>query len=190
MMITFTIVAIAAAAGLALRTPGWIRTAVSVGLVIALLAKLHATSFPSMPWQNAARLLPFLRRLFAVITFGQLIQRQTDPVTARRMLPCLVMIVLAGLLLDKMALNKRIHHYGFVLTMPARMLPVVALIGLLSPGIVANPRARRSSPRGSARRTIPASAKVSHPSFGNRPAIWLGMRRVCCNRLKGDSGSC
>ena len=121
-----TLFGAATAATLALRTPGWIRPAASAGLAVLLLAKERVSL---IHWSEAVRPLPLLMLVFAIVALGRLIYRRNDVAAVRRLLPSLAFIVFAGMLLGKMALNARIHHYGFVLAMPASMLLVMALLG-------------------------------------------------------------
>jgi len=116
---------VTALVSLALRTRGWLRPALSVGLVALLVAKLQATS---IHWQDAARPLPLLILLLTAFTAVQIFRRRATPAEGCSLIPRLAFAVFAGVLLGKMALNTRIHHYGFVLAMPAAMLWITTLL--------------------------------------------------------------
>jgi hypothetical protein len=115
---------LAADRGLAgIGAPRWLAWA--VGLV--LCAQLAANVRPTV-WFAAARGLPLVS-LAAIAWFARSCARdRRDAEALARAAPWLLWSVYALTLLGKMLLNARIHHYGFVLAMPATLLLVTLLV--------------------------------------------------------------
>jgi hypothetical protein len=116
----------AAGIGLLLRTRRWHRPAVAAGVSLLLWLKLQTLP---LHWREALRPLPLVMMVFAVVTLALLVRGRADSRQSRRLILRLTLIVFAGVLLGRMALNARLYHYGFVFAMPATMLLVTALVG-------------------------------------------------------------
>jgi hypothetical protein len=99
-------------------------TFVSVALVL-----WQSRSSPA--WTEAARPLPLLLILSAVVLSVQHVSRWRYAQPADDTVKRLSLVVFALLLLGKMLLNARIYHYGFVLAMPATLLLVAILLDWL-----------------------------------------------------------
>ena len=116
----------AAAVGLLLRSPRWHRPVVAAGVSLLLWLRLQALP---LRWGDVLRPLPLVMVGFAVVTLARLFWLRADLQQLRRLILRLALIVFAGVLLGRMALNARLYHYGFVLAMPATLLLVTALVG-------------------------------------------------------------
>lgn len=78
-------------------------------------------------WSYAFRPLPAATAAIVLVSGVTLIRRRRDPQAAAPVVVCLTLAVFALVLLAKIALNTRVSHYGFVLSMPATVLLFVAL---------------------------------------------------------------
>ena len=110
--------------GLLLRRRGPHRPVIAV-VVLVLVAALLVANLRWIDWANIARPLPVVMLALAVASWWRLRARGGDD--ARLGLRH-TMSVFALVLLGKMLLNARIHHYGFVLAMPATLLLVLAAL--------------------------------------------------------------
>jgi 4-amino-4-deoxy-L-arabinose transferase-like glycosyltransferase len=112
---------------IALRGQGRRRRAVAVSLFAAVVVALGVAS-PRIAWQEAARPLPLLMLGLGLASLAGVVRRIRAGQADHRLVLQVTLLVFAGALLLKMALNARVHHYGFALAMPAALLLVVALL--------------------------------------------------------------
>ena len=91
--------------------------------VLAGLATMLWVWQSGLAWKHVARPLPLLAA--GLLVTGLVLWRRTrDPVWIPRVSLALLALGLVG----KMALNTRLHHYGFVLALPAALLAVALLV--------------------------------------------------------------
>lgn len=122
--------ALAGVAGLAIAIDrvvrAWRHPALAGTLLAALVAGSLVAASDRLPWLELARALP-ATSLAAVLVAGRAVfRRGADPDTRLRQLSVLLVSVFATLLIAKLGLAARFHHYGFVLAMPATLLLVAA----------------------------------------------------------------
>jgi hypothetical protein len=122
------LVALAGFLGLALAlerlVPSPRRVVVASGIGLAAFAALVVVPGPSF-WLDLPRALPFATLLtgaWLVVSRGE-----SSPGSGTRLLLAM-WTIWALLLLAKLGLHARIHHYGFVLAMPATLLLVAMLV--------------------------------------------------------------
>ena len=88
--------------------------------------------FPaSIPWMEVARALPLTTLLAAAALTGFCLRHRRERETLVRWAPLALWAVFALVLLGKMILYARFFHYGFVLAMPATLLLVACLVGVV-----------------------------------------------------------
>jgi hypothetical protein len=103
------------------RRPAW----VGAGIAALVTGGLVAAS-ARVPWLELARALPFTSLAAAIAAGHAVLRRGADPHARRRVLPVFLVSVYALLLIAKLGLAARFHHYGFVLAVPATLLLVAA----------------------------------------------------------------
>lgn len=86
---------------------------------------------PNLPLLLDAPALLLIALLACGLLIAAAIRRRDDRRQFNRLAPLAVWSVFALLLLGKVILLPRIHHYGFALAMPITVLAVVCLLGLL-----------------------------------------------------------
>ena len=116
------------------RQPRWIRLAVAIVLFIVVAGGLKMTWRP-IAWAAAAVPLPLFMLALGVALGVRIVRNRSEPRQASRTILPITMVVFALILLLKMALNARVHHYGFALAMPATLLLVVALLDWIPAGL-------------------------------------------------------
>ena len=82
-----------------------------------------------VPWFELARMLPLTSLAASVALAVQCARSLRDRSAFVRWYPLLLWSVLSLVLLGKMLLHARFHHYGFALAMPASLLLVGGLVG-------------------------------------------------------------
>jgi hypothetical protein len=112
------------------KPPARTKTFVSVAAFVAAVAALSVAA-SRISWLDAPRPLPVIMLICLVAVLIRFIRSRHDFGQAQRALLALVLIVFALVLLGKMLLLARVHHYGFVLGMPAALILVVALVAWL-----------------------------------------------------------
>ncbi|MEE9607010.1 MAG: hypothetical protein V3U03_04665 [Myxococcota bacterium] len=125
-------VGIAGVTGVAVAADRWLpagprrwQWCFAVGLcVFALLVWLPDL----VPWRRLARALPLTSLAAGALLSGWCWRQRQRPASLARWAPLALWSVYAFGLLGKMILNARIHHYGFVLAMPATLLLVACLV--------------------------------------------------------------
>lgn len=101
-------------------------------LAWALAGSVFALFYrPTILWAYAYTPLPFVCLFLAAVAAWQFWQNRGDPRAREGPATRLVMLVLATALLAKIALNARVHHYGFALSMLAVTVCVTALLAWL-----------------------------------------------------------
>lgn len=118
-----------AAAAWRLRRGSEAAHAASAAAVLAV-GGLLIWRFRSVEWLAAARPLPLFVASIGGVAWTVLRRSEDDP-GARRARAWLALSAFAFVLLLKMILNARVQHYGFALALPATLLTVAALIGVL-----------------------------------------------------------
>lgn len=104
----------------------WVPLAVFALLLAALVGGIQPGG-----WYDVGRPLPLVALAGAAVYLVLLWRRSPDdPDTSRLALGAMLWIFSAGQLL-KMALNARIYHYGFALAMPAFVMTVATLVGVV-----------------------------------------------------------
>ena len=104
--------------------------AISIVRRILRLAVLIGSVF-LVPWAQFPRALPLVSLSCVVVLAVMLARRRLDRSAAASLLPLVMWSVFAFVLLGKMVLNARIYHYGFYLAMPATLLVVAVVVGLV-----------------------------------------------------------
>jgi hypothetical protein len=94
-----------------------------------------------IPRQNIGPALPLTTLVAWAGLLIALIRCRRDSAAVTRLMPLVLWSTFAGVMLSKMLLNARLHHYGFYLAMPATLTLVVSLIWAV-------PRLLRRGPRG------------------------------------------
>jgi hypothetical protein len=94
---------------------------------IAVAAALAWAWTPTV-WLLAARPLPLFLLAILAWLLGQFARSRGDARPHDRLILRTTMVVFALVLLFKILLNTRVHHYGFVLAMPGMLILVVALL--------------------------------------------------------------
>jgi hypothetical protein len=101
-----------------------VRLAVSAVVFLVVMAVLFIAN---VSWMSAFRPLPLLILAAAVVAFIAVVKSPGRSDEAAMPVGRLVMLIFAGALLAKIVLFTRLHHYGFVLAMPAMMMLIVML---------------------------------------------------------------
>jgi hypothetical protein len=84
-----------------------------------------------MPWDRVGRALPLTTLILFLGFGGACVQRRDSRQALARLLPVAMWALFALLLLGKMLLKVRLSHFGFVLAMPATLLLVACLTGVI-----------------------------------------------------------
>ena len=99
----------------------------NLGAPVALVVGAGlAAAWAQVPWLQLARALPVVSLAAAIALAGIVLRRDAAPDRRRQRLPVFLLAVYAALLLAKLGLAARFHHYGFVLALPATLLLVAA----------------------------------------------------------------
>jgi hypothetical protein len=101
---------------------------VCAALPFLAVAAALAWAWTPTVWLLAARPLPLFLLAIAVCLLGQFARSGNHDRPDARLILQTTTVVFALTLLFKILLNTRVHHYGFVLTMPGMMILVVALL--------------------------------------------------------------
>jgi hypothetical protein len=118
----------AAAVDLLIRQPCRRVYRVCAALPFVAVAAALAWVWTPMVWLLAARPLPLFLFAIAACSLGQFARSGTNARPDDRLILQTTMVVFALVLLFKILLNTRVHHYGFVLAMPGMLILVVALL--------------------------------------------------------------
>lgn len=97
---------------------------------LLVVGGLLAWRLRSIDWLAAARPLPLFALAIGAVAWTVL-RRSQDPESTRRARAWLALSAFAFVLLLKMILHARVQHYGFALALPATLLTVAALVGVL-----------------------------------------------------------
>ena len=117
----------AAGISLALRRPENRTTRNAAVLFVLALAAVGAL-LEKVPWLQMSYPLPVIMFLLGVAILAVLLKQPHRPQAAPRRVTQLTMTILAFGLMAKVILKVELHHYGFVLAMPAALVMVVALL--------------------------------------------------------------
>jgi len=101
-----------------------VRLAVCAVVFLVVIAALFVAD---VAWISAFRPLPLLILAAAAIAFIAVAKSPGGTDQAAVAVGRLVMLIFAGSLMGKIVLFSRLHHYGFVLAMPAMMMLIVML---------------------------------------------------------------
>jgi hypothetical protein len=108
----------------------WLPAPVVGGLAFGLSAGALLLLSDWIPWRGAVRALPLVLLALAAGMAWRAWRGERESAPERGVLQ-LALILFAGGLLAKMALNTRLLQYGFALAMPATLVVVVALVSWL-----------------------------------------------------------
>jgi len=92
-----------------------------------------------IPWIELPRALPLTTLLALLVLSVKWYQHRLQPECAARYSTLLMWSTLALALLAKMLFKVRLYHYGFYLAMPAALMLVVTLVGLIPRQLQARP---------------------------------------------------
>src|SRR5262249_46335538 len=96
----------------------------------AVFATLAWVSY-SMRWNQVGRALPLTTAAALIVLTVACARRRDERAPLARVLPVAMWAMFALLLLSKVVLKVRLSHYGFVLAMPATVLLVAWLTGVI-----------------------------------------------------------
>lgn len=118
-------------------------------------------ALPRAPWSAAAAGLPLWCALFAALALAS--RRRHE----------LVVVVFAGALLAKILLHARVHHYGFVLALPALSCLVAFLVGVVPRALAA--AGRSAAPARALALALTTAFVASHLQAS---AAWAASKRA------------
>ncbi len=107
----------------------------SAVVMFFLVAVALGVMWHRMPWLAAARPLPLFLLVLGVTLCSLFARWRPKPPESARWILQITIVVFALLLLLRMLLNSRVHNYGFVLSMPATLVLVVALLDWIPWGL-------------------------------------------------------
>jgi hypothetical protein len=99
-------------------------------------AVLLVASFVWAPWGAFPRALPLIVAAAGAVLLLLFTQRRNDRSASLSLLALLAWAAFALVLLGKILLNARIHHYGFYLSLPAVVLLVIVVLWLVPSRLV------------------------------------------------------
>jgi hypothetical protein len=102
-------------------------------VVFALLAGGLVWGIPARAWYDVGRPLPCVALAGAAISLWLLWQQSPETPGASRLALAAMLWLFSAAQLLKMAFNARIYHYGFALAMPAFVVLVATLVGVVPP---------------------------------------------------------
>ena len=100
---------------------------VVAAVCFAVAAGMLRLNWSDIPWFDVARPLPLLMLVLAVDSFVVFVKQRRKNQLRGRLIVQLCMSIFALGLLGRIILYTRVHHYGFVLAMPATLLAVVVM---------------------------------------------------------------
>lgn len=111
---------------LACRRLGGHRNLIAAGTFLTA-GSIMSLLWRGIGWGDTARPWPLFLVVAAILLLVRFIQFRRDPFRADALIRRISFVILALVLLSKMALNTHIYHYGFALAMPAALVLVVIL---------------------------------------------------------------
>jgi len=115
------------AIALILRKPG-IHRGVMALVVSVAVAFVLAWNINNIEWRRLAMPWPVFIAAIGLISAVRTLRRPENGEARSRLVLICTLSTFALVLLGKMVLNTRLHHYGFALALPATMLIVVAMV--------------------------------------------------------------
>ncbi|HWP47483.1 MAG TPA: glycosyltransferase family 39 protein [Candidatus Limnocylindrales bacterium] len=111
--------------------PLWTRRVIPVILLSIGFGGLLIVKPGLIPWFSLGRALPPITLVVGAVCIILCLRKHTRPDVKIRMGAMALWAMFAFVLLGKIILNARLFNYGFVLAMPATLLLVAVLLGLL-----------------------------------------------------------